>query len=100
MNATCADRCRFAVLRGFPRSRLEDVSPDSASWFSCEDQLASESGRALHLEPIQMRNRESCLFDEPIDLPIQVTPAADDVLNGIQQILPGCNALVLAPAML
>jgi hypothetical protein len=52
------------------------------------------------VEPIEGHDLQAGLDDELIDLSVQVAATADDVLNGIQPILPRCNALVLAPAML
>jgi hypothetical protein len=34
-----------------------------------------------------------------IDPPVEITPTADHVLNGIEPVLPDGNLLVIAPAM-
>jgi len=39
------------------------------------------------------------VFDESVDPAIQVTAAPEDVLDGIEPVLPGCDALVLASPM-
>ena len=62
--------------------------------------LASESGHVLHVEPIESHDLQAGLDDELIDSSVQVAATADNVLNGVQPVLPGCDTLVLAPAML
>lgn len=61
--------------------------------------FAGESGHVLHVEPIERHDLQAGLDDEVIDSSVQVAATADDVLNGVQPILPGCDALVLAPAV-
>ena len=61
--------------------------------------FAGESGHVLHLEPIEGHDLQTGLGDELIDPPVQVTPAADDVLNGIQPVLPDCDFFVFTLAM-
>jgi hypothetical protein len=41
----------------------------------------------------------SGLRDELIDPSVEIAPAANHVLNGVQPVLPGSDLLVIAPAM-
>ena len=51
------------------------------------------------MEPIERYDLQAGLDDELIDSSVQVTPAANDILDGIQPILPGCDFFILAPTM-
>ena len=46
-----------------------------------------------------MGDPQTGLGDQPVDWPVQVTAAADNILNGIQPILPGGDGLIVAPSM-
>ena len=61
--------------------------------------LAPNSGHALHLKSIDLEDLQAGLGDEPIDLSVQIAAATDNVLNGIQPVLPGCDLRVFAAPM-
>ena len=46
-----------------------------------------------------MSDLQTGLGDQPVDWPVQMTAAADDVLNGIQPVLPGGDGPIIAPSM-
>lgn len=46
-----------------------------------------------------MGDPQTGLGDEPVDWPVQVTAAADNILKGIQPILPGGDGSIVASAM-
>lgn len=46
-----------------------------------------------------MSDPQAGLSDQPVDWPVQMTAAADNILNRIQPILPGGDGLIVAPAM-
>ena len=54
----------------------------------------------VHLESIEVQNVQSAIHDQLIDLTVQIASTADDVLDRIESILPGCDARVVAAAML
>jgi hypothetical protein len=61
--------------------------------------LTCQSGHTLHAESIEVSDREAGLSDQPIDLPVEVTPTTNHVLNRIQPVLPRSDLSIIAPAM-
>jgi hypothetical protein len=53
----------------------------------------------LHGKSIELRDGQSGLSDQIIDPAIQITAAADDVLNRVESVLPAGNLPVVAPTM-
>jgi hypothetical protein len=90
----CAGHRSPTVLRLFFRSLLARSGCFSLVY------RAGESGHVLDVEPIESHDLQAGLYDEVFDSSVQVAATADDVLNGVQPVLPGCDSLVLAPAML
>jgi hypothetical protein len=85
------------LLRSAPREMVfRSMLVRSGSCTSVH--LASESGHVLHVEPIESHDLQAGLDDELIDSSVQVAATADDVLNGIQPILPSCDSLILVLA--
>ena len=61
--------------------------------------FSTYSRHTLHSKSIELSDGQSGLSDQIVNPAIQIAAAADDVLNGIESVLPAGNLLVVAPTM-
>ena len=57
--------------------------------------FAAQPRHVGHLEAIQVYGGQSRVGNEPIDPPVQVAAAAEDVLDGVETVLPAGDLLIV-----